>query len=239
MLSKRQLLLALFTGAAIFALTFFPGDLNLSYLKDHSQALETYAQNHPNYAAFQFFLAYFFATALSLPVASLLGLAAGMIFGLVKGVLLVSFASSLGATAAFLIARYFGRDFIQNRYGEKLKAVNDAFHRDGLFYLFALRLTPSFPFFLINILMGLTGMSVAGFYLTSQISMLPGTLVYVNAGTQLQGLDSIESLFSPQLLGAFFLLGILPILSRWAIRVFSFLRQNSPSNDTNARGRPE
>jgi pyruvate/2-oxoglutarate dehydrogenase complex dihydrolipoamide dehydrogenase (E3) component/uncharacterized membrane protein YdjX (TVP38/TMEM64 family) len=154
------------------------------------------------------------ATGVSLPGATILSLAAGAIFGLVWATLLVSFASSLGATLAFLTARYLVRDPIRSRYGSRLQAIDAGIARDGAFYLFTLRLVPLFPFFVINLLLGLTAMRTRTFYWVSQLGMFPATLVYVNAGTQLGQLSSPAGILSPQLLGAFALLGLFPLLAR-------------------------
>ena len=153
-------------------------------------------------------------TALSLPGAALMTLAAGAIFGLGWGLLIVSFASSVGATLAFLVSRHLLRDSIQNRYGKSLKSINQGVERDGAFYLFALRLVPAFPFFLINLVMGLTPLKTWTFYWVSQLGMLAGTAVYVNAGTQLAQIQSLGDVASPGLLGAFALLGIFPIIAK-------------------------
>lgn len=165
-----------------------------------------------------FFLGYILVTALSLPGAAVMTLAAGALFGLSIGTLLVSFASSIGATLAFLTARYLLREGVQNRFGDKLKAVNDGVTKDGAFYLFTLRLVPLFPFFLINLVMGLTPMRIGTFYWTSQVGMFAGTLVYVNAGTQLGQIESASGILSPTVLISFSLLGIFPLVARGVVR---------------------
>jgi pyruvate/2-oxoglutarate dehydrogenase complex dihydrolipoamide dehydrogenase (E3) component/uncharacterized membrane protein YdjX (TVP38/TMEM64 family) len=162
------------------------------------------------------FLAIYVAvTALSLPGAAIMTLAGGALFGLALGTLIVSFASSIGATLAFLVSRYLLRDVVQAKFGERLRPINDGVARDGAFYLFSLRLVPVFPFFLVNLLMGLTPIRTATFYLVSQAGMLIGTIVYVNAGTQLAGIDSLSDVASPGLLASFAALGLLPWLGRW------------------------
>jgi dihydrolipoamide dehydrogenase len=161
-----------------------------------------------------FFALYVAVTGLSLPGAALLTLIAGAIFGLLWGTLIVSFASTLGATLAFLVARFLLRDWVQSRFSEKLKAVNRGVAKDGPFYLFTLRLVPLFPFFVINLVMGLSPIRATTFYWVSQIGMLPGTLVYVNAGTQIASIDSLNGILSPTLLASFALLGVFPLLAK-------------------------
>jgi pyruvate/2-oxoglutarate dehydrogenase complex dihydrolipoamide dehydrogenase (E3) component/uncharacterized membrane protein YdjX (TVP38/TMEM64 family) len=153
-------------------------------------------------------------TALSLPGAVIMTLAAGALFGLGSGTLLVSFASSIGATLAFLASRYLLRDAIQTRFGDRLKAVNEGMAKDGVLYLFTLRLVPLFPFFLVNLLMGLTPIRTLSYYWISQLGMLAGTLVYVNAGTELAKINSLSGIVSPGLLWSFVLLGIFPLLAK-------------------------
>jgi pyruvate/2-oxoglutarate dehydrogenase complex dihydrolipoamide dehydrogenase (E3) component/uncharacterized membrane protein YdjX (TVP38/TMEM64 family) len=153
-------------------------------------------------------------TALSLPGAAVMTVAAGALFGLLQGTLLVSFASTIGATLAFLVSRYLLRDAVQQRFGSRLAAINRGIERDGAFYLFTLRLVPAFPFFLINLLMGLTPIKAWTFYWVSQIGMLAGTLVYVNAGTQIAQLESLSGILSPDLLISFALLGLFPLLAK-------------------------
>lgn len=192
--------------------------LSLAYLQSARSQLLGWRDAQPVAATAIFFGIYVLATSLSLPGAAVLTLAAGAIFGLVWGAVIVSFASTIGATGAFLVARYLLRDVIKARYGERLKAIDAGIEKDGAFFLFTLRLIPVFPFFLINLLLGLTAMSVRTFFWVSQIGMLAGTLVFVNAGTQLAGLRSLGGVLSPGLLGAFMLLGLLPYLARGLIK---------------------
>src|SRR5690606_32334285 len=161
-----------------------------------------------------YFVVYVLATAVSIPGAAVLTLAGGAIFGFWTGLLVVSFASSLGALLAFLAARYLLRDTVQSRSGKALTSINDGVRRDGTFYLLTLRLVPLFPFWLINLLMGLTPIGAARFYLISQLGMLAGTAVYVNAGTQLAEIRSPSDVLSPALLGSFVLLGIFPLIAK-------------------------
>ena len=153
-------------------------------------------------------------TGLSLPGAAILTLAGGAIFGLVWGVVIVSFASSIGATLAFLVSRFLLRDWVQAKFGDRLKPINDGIAKEGAFYLFALRLVPAFPFFVVNLAMGLTPIRTATYYWVSQVGMFAGTVVYVYAGTQLAQLTSLKGILSPGLLGAFVLLGLFPFVAK-------------------------
>jgi pyruvate/2-oxoglutarate dehydrogenase complex dihydrolipoamide dehydrogenase (E3) component/uncharacterized membrane protein YdjX (TVP38/TMEM64 family) len=188
--------------------------LTLDNLKASRDALQAQVQAQPLLAAALFFVVYVAAAALSIPGAVILTLAAGALFGLGWGLLLVSFASSVGALLAFLVARYLLRDTIQARFGKALAPINEGVKKDGTFYLLTLRLVPVFPFWLINLLLGLTPMGAGRFYLVSQIGMLAGTAVYVNAGTQLAAIQSPGDILSPGLLGSFVLLGLFPLLAK-------------------------
>ncbi|HEY9096197.1 MAG TPA: FAD-dependent oxidoreductase, partial [Hydrogenophaga sp.] len=161
-----------------------------------------------------YFLVYVATTALSLPGATIITVAGGAIFGLLWGTVIVSFASSLGATLAFLMSRFVLRSSIENKFGNRLAEINQGMAKDGAFYLFTLRLIPVVPFFVINLVMGLTTMKARTFYGVSQIGMLAGTLVYVNAGTQLGQLESLKGVLSPGLIGSFVLLGLFPLIAR-------------------------
>lgn len=202
---------------------FFAFDLNqyLSFevLKSLRDDLVEVVDARPLLVSAVFFLIYVAVTALSLPGAAVMTLAAGLIFGLAWGLVLVSFASTLGATAAFLIARFLARDAVQSRYRQRLAAINRGVEREGGFYLFTLRLVPAFPFFLINIVMALTPMRTWTFYWVSQLGMLPGTAVYVNAGTQIGQLDSAAGILSPGLIGSFVLLGLFPLIAKKVVDV--------------------
>ncbi|PIV29241.1 MAG: pyridine nucleotide-disulfide oxidoreductase [Zetaproteobacteria bacterium CG02_land_8_20_14_3_00_50_9] len=200
---------------------FFHFDLNhlltLAGLKSGLAQFETWRSDSPLLISGAFFIFYVLVTALSLPGATVMTLAAGMLFGLLWGTLIVSFASSIGALLAFLVSRYLFRDVVQSRFGNRLKTLNDGIAQDGAFYLFALRLVPAFPFFLINLLMGLTSIRATTFYWVSQLGMLAGTIVFVNAGTQLARLESLSGILSPLVLGSFAALGLFPLLARKAI----------------------
>lgn len=162
---------------------------------------------------------YFSRWRYSPPGAAVMTLAGGAIFGLVEGTILVSFASTIGATLAFLVSRILLRDAIQKKFGDSLKAINSGVKEEGAIYLFGLRLVPLFPFFVINLVMGLTPIRVATFFVVSQIGMLPGTLVYVNAGTQLANINSLSGILSPGLIFSFVLLGIFPFIAKKILAV--------------------
>ena len=210
------IVVALIAAYFIFDLGQF---LNLEYIKAQQGRIMEYRDANPVQTALMFFVLYILITGLSLPGAAIITLVAGAIFGLVVGSILVSFASSIGATCAFLVSRFVLRDSIQSRYGDKLRAINEGVEKDGALYLFTLRLVPLFPFFVINLLMGLTPISTKKFYIVSQIGMLAGTVVYVNAGTQLAKIDSLSGILSPALIASFVLLGIFPLLAKKVIDV--------------------
>ena len=222
-LKKLSLLVALILAVA----GFFAFDLgqyfNLQTLKAQQSAIEAFRAGQPVLAVAVYFSLYVLVTALSLPGAALLTLAGGAVFGLLWGTVIVSFASTVGATLAFLISRFLLRDWVAARFGQRLQAIDEGVRREGAFYLFTLRLVPVFPFFVINLLFGLTAMKASTFYWTSQIGMLAGTVVYVNAGTQLAQLDSLSGILSPGLLGSFVLLGVFPLLAR---RIVEAVRAN-------------
>ena len=210
--------IALLLIAAVLVLLFFVVDgqqyLSLASLKSGRQALLEFYGEHQVLTIAGYMLLYILVTALSLPGAVIMTLGGGALFGLGLGFLLVSFASTIGATLAFLASRFLLRDAVQSRFGEKLAAVNKGIAQDGAFYLFSLRLVPAFPFFIINLVMGLTSIRTSVFYLVSQVGMIPGTLVYVNAGTQLGRIESAGGIASPGLLVSFALLGIFPLLAK-------------------------
>ena len=159
-----------------------------------------------------YFVIYLASTAFSLPGAAVLSLAGGALFGLTKGTLVVSFASTIGATLAMLIARVLLRDWVQNRFAAQMKTINSGMLKEGAFYLFTMRLLPAVPFFAINLVMGLTPLRTVTFFWVSQLGMLPGTLVYVNAGSELGKIQTIYDILSPSLIISFVLLGIFPLL---------------------------
>jgi pyruvate/2-oxoglutarate dehydrogenase complex dihydrolipoamide dehydrogenase (E3) component/uncharacterized membrane protein YdjX (TVP38/TMEM64 family) len=214
--TKGKLLLIVLIAALIAAFIVF--DLgqyfSLSYLKSQQAAIEELYRAKPLQTVAAFFLTYVAATGLSLPGATILTLAAGAIFGLLWGTVIVSFASSIGATLAFLVSRFLLRDTVQAKFGEKLKAIDAGIDKDGAFYLFTLRLVPVFPFFVINLVMALTSIKTRTFYWVSQLGMLAGTIVYVNAGTQIAQIESAAGILSPALIASFTLLGIFPLIAK-------------------------
>ena len=193
--------------------------LSLQSLKSQQAAIEAFRTGNPLLSIAGYFVVYVIVTALSFPGAALLTLAGGAVFGLLGGTVIVSFASTLGATLAFLMSRFLLRDWVAGRFGQRLAAIDAGVRREGGFYLFTLRLVPAFPFFLVNLLMGLTAMKTWTYFWVSQIGMLAGTVVYVNAGTQLAKLDSLSGILSPGLLGSFVLLGIFPLIARKLVEI--------------------
>lgn len=185
--------------------------LTLEYLKASQGRLQMlYLDNRLLFIA-GYMAIYIAVTALSLPGAVVLTLAGGGLFGLVVGTLVVSFASTIGATLACLVSRFFLREWVQGRFGDKLATINTGIEKEGAFYLFSLRLVPIFPFFVINLLMGLTRMRLFTYYWVSQLGMFAGTVVFVNAGKELAKIDSLSGIMSPGLIGSFVVLGLFPI----------------------------
>ncbi|WP_395948728.1 FAD-dependent oxidoreductase [Aeromonas mytilicola subsp. aquatica] len=229
-MSRGRLLLLLVMGCLVGA--FFVLDLDaylsLSRLQAHQDQASAWVQAHFGQAALLFTLLYVVTTALSLPGASLLTLGGSALFGVGWGLLLVSFASSLGATLAFLSARFLLRDWVSRRFGDKLATFEAGMAKDGAFYLLSLRLIPLFPFFLINLLMGLTPIRVSTYYWVSQLGMLPGTFVYVLAGSELASLTSTGNILSPGLVAALTLLGLMPWLMRGLQRRLALRRLHAP-----------
>lgn len=212
---QRLLLLALLLSLiACWFLLDLGQYFDLETLKQSRADFRQTYQEHQALFVLAYFALYVAVTALSLPVASVLTLFGGAIFGFTLGTVVISFASSIGATLACAASRFLLRDWVQGRFGEKIGAINSGVEREGAFYLFTLRLIPVFPFFAINLGMGLTPMPLRTFYWVSQLGMLPGTLVYVNAGTELGGLTSLSGILSPSLILSFALLGIFPLAAK-------------------------
>jgi uncharacterized membrane protein YdjX (TVP38/TMEM64 family) len=185
--------------------------LSLDYLKQSQARFQQLYEQHRFAVLGAYMLIYVIVTALSLPGAAVMTLAGGGLFGLVAGTVAVSFASTIGATCACLASRFFLRDWVQNKFGAKLKTINEGIEQEGAFYLFSLRLIPVFPFFIINLLMGLTTMPVRTYFWVSQLGMLPATIVYVNAGNELAKIDSLGGILSPSLIASFAVLGLFPL----------------------------
>jgi uncharacterized membrane protein YdjX (TVP38/TMEM64 family) len=215
----KKILLVLFVVFAISAYFIFDLGQYLSLENFKAQQAEIVAAKDANPALYiaAFFLIYVAVTGLSIPGAAIMTLIAGALFGLVTGTIIVSFASSIGATLSFLGSRYVLRDWVQAKFGERLKPINDGFERDGGFYLFTLRMIPLFPFFVVNLLMGLTKIRTWTYYWVSQIGMLLATIVFVNAGTQISKIQSTAGLLSPTLLASFAALGVLPMVTKWVV----------------------
>ncbi len=205
--------------------------LTLENAKAQQTELAAFIAGNFTLAAASYFIAYVAITAFSIPGAAVVTLLGAALFGFWTSLLLVSFASTIGATLAFLSSRYLLRDWVQNKFGNKLNAFNQGVEKDGAFYLFSLRLIPVFPFFLINLLMGLTPITTIRFYLVSQLGMLPGTAVYLNAGTQLAQIDNLAGIVSPTVLASFALLGLFPIIAKW---VMSKIRTSPSTSNGNA-----
>ncbi len=217
---KKILIAAVIITLALLLYRFGLVDyLSLDTLKARQSEFAGFYAENPLMVIAAFFLIYVISTALSLPGAAILTLAAGALFGLVTGTIIVSFASTIGATLAFLGSRFLLRDWVQAKFGEKLRTINEGVSKDGAFYLFSLRLIPAVPFFVINLAMGLTPIRTATFYWVSQLGMFFGTLVYVNAGTQLAQIEGLSGIASPGLIGSFVALGLFPWIARWVMGI--------------------
>jgi uncharacterized membrane protein YdjX (TVP38/TMEM64 family) len=212
---KKAVLALVLIGALAAYFAFDLGQyLSLENFKASQAEIVAAKDANPALYIAGFFLLYVAVTGLSIPGAAIMSLVAGALFGVVVGTLIVSFASTMGATLAFLSSRYLLRDWVQGKFGERLRAVDDGLEKDGAFYLFTLRLIPVFPFFVINLLMGLTRIKTGTFFWVSQIGMLPATIVFVNAGTQISRIESTAGLLSPTLIASFVALAFFP----WAAK---------------------
>lgn len=214
-----KLVLVILIAAVVGAFFIFDlgAYLTLDFLKARQHDFQQFYAANRALTLGAYFLIYVAVTALSLPGAAIMTLAGGALFGFWPALIVVSFASTFGATIAFLVSRFLLRDWVQSRFGERLRAINAGVKKEGAFYLFTLRLVPVFPFFIINLAMGLTPLRTLTFYWVSQLGMLPGTAVYVNAGTQLGQIQSLSGILSPELLLSFALLGIFPLIARKGI----------------------
>lgn len=222
-MSKKKIFLAL--GIIGFIVLWFSLDLGrfltLETAKQQQEQLSSLIQDNPLLSSVSYFVIYVIVTALSLPGAAIMTLLGGALFGFGWGLLLVSFASSVGATLAFLFSRFLLRDWVQSKFGDRLSAINEGVEKQGKFYLFTLRLIPVFPFFVVNLLMGLTPIKARDFYWVSQLGMLAGTAVYVNAGTQLAEIDSLAGIISPPILLSFVLLGLFPLIAKKLVDIIA------------------
>ncbi|OYP37483.1 TVP38/TMEM64 family protein [Rhodopirellula sp. MGV] len=238
-MNYQKQIVFVFLAITIAAAWIAVGDqISLSSLAERETQLRNFQTDHPLLVYGGTFLVYVVATGLSIPGAALMTLAIGWYFELLESVVLVSFASTAGATIAFTLSRYLFRQSIEDRFGERLKSFNESLEREGPFYLFSLRLIPAVPFFVINAVMGLTPIRTRTFWWVSQIGMLPGTIVYVYAGWSVPDLqqladEGVSAAFGPgqmtQIAIAFTLLGLFPLLARWLIKRLH--RTTSPTQD--------
>ncbi|MCP4681169.1 MAG: TVP38/TMEM64 family protein [Desulfobacterales bacterium] len=211
--TKQRILIVilLIVLVALFKVFQLEQYFSLSYIKTSQESFAALYSRHRVLIIGAYMMIYIIATALSLPGAAVLTLAGGALFGLMVGTVVISFASTIGATLACLFSRFLLRDWVQNRFRDKLAAVNNGMENEGAFYLFTLRLIPIFPFFIINLVMGLTKIPLFTYYWVSQVGMFPATIVYVNAGKELAKVDSLSGILSPGLLISFAILGLFPI----------------------------
>jgi uncharacterized membrane protein YdjX (TVP38/TMEM64 family) len=230
--------LALVAGIVALAVAFqafgFGEYFTLDYIKARQDAFQAYYAENGVLVVAAYMGIYIVVTALSLPGALVMTLAGGALFGLVVGTVAVSFASTIGATFACAASRYLLRDWVQARFGLWLGAVNRGVEAEGSFYLFTIRLVPVFPFFVVNLAMGLTRMPLRAYYIVSQIGMLPGTIVYVNAGRELGRIEGFSGILSPGLIASFVLLGIFPIAVKKGLAVYR--KRAGRASTTNQHG---
>jgi uncharacterized membrane protein YdjX (TVP38/TMEM64 family) len=221
---KKAILVLILVGAIAAYFIFDLGQyLSLESFKASQAEIVAAKDANPLLYIAGFFLLYVAVTGLSIPGAAIMSLVAGALFGVVLGTVIVSFASTIGATLAFLSSRYLLRDWVQGKFGERLRAIDDGLAKDGAFYLFTLRLIPVFPFFVINLLMGLTRIKTWTFFWVSQLGMLAATAVFVNAGTQISRIESTAGLLSPALIGSFVALALFP----WAAKaIVTFVKRS-------------
>ena len=226
--SKKIIAVIVLIGlVAAFRILGLQNYLTLSHLKDSREQLALLYAAHKLLVIAAYMGIYIFVTCLSLPGAAILTLAGGAFFGLWSGTLIVSFASSIGATLACFVSRFVLRDWVQEKLGSKWRIVNDGIGKEGAFYLFTLRLIPVFPFWIINLVMGLTRMPFKTFYWVSQVGMLPGTIVYVNAGRELGKVESLSAVVSPGLIFSLAALGLFPIVAKKSVALFKS-KKSSP-----------
>jgi len=230
LIKKIIIVLVLLGVIAAFKLLGLGQYLKLSYLKESQEQFQMFYEEHTAIAITAYMLSYIVITSLSLPGAAVMTLAGGALFGLWVGTVAVSFSSAVGATLACFVSRFLLRDWVQNKFGDKIRKVNEGVEREGAFYLFTLRLIPVFPFWVINLVMGLSKMRLSTFYLVSQVGMLPGTIVYVNAGKELGEIESVSGIFSPGLIISFVILGIFPLAAKKALNWYR-MRAGKPKTE--------
>ncbi len=228
-IDKRTWKKILILGTGIVAVSFFfvldlDAYLTLESIKASRQTFEDLFTTHPVLVGAGYFFIYIAVVALNLPGAAVMTLVGGALFGFWVGTIIVSFASTIGATIACFVARYLFREPIKKRFSETFGRIDQGIFREGALYLFTLRLIPVFPFFAINLLMGLTKLPLFRFYWVSQLGMLPGTIVYVNAGRELGKLESLQGILSPSLIGAFVVLGLFPVVAK---KIMAFVRKKT------------
>jgi uncharacterized membrane protein YdjX (TVP38/TMEM64 family) len=217
---KKAILVLVLLGAIAAYFIFDLGQvLSLENFKASQADITAAKDANPVLYITGFFLIYVAVTGLSIPGAAIMSLVAGALVGVVVGSIIVSFASTIGATLAFLSARFVLRDWVQTKFGERLRAIDDGLEKDGAFYLFTLRLIPVFPFFVINLLMGLTRIKTRTFFWVSQLGMLPATIVFVNAGTQISRIESTKGLLSPTLIASFVALAFFPWVAKGLVNI--------------------
>lgn len=229
-LKKILILTAVVCGISSFYIFGLAEYFTLDFFLEQRDSLLGYQAENPLTAALVFFFTYILITAFSLPAATLITLLGGAIFGLAQGLLLVSFASTIGASLAFLMARTLFQDSVQRRFESSLEKINKGIEKEGAFYLFSLRLVPVFPFVAVNLLMGLTKIPLTRYFWVSQLGMLPGTFVYVNAGTQLAEVNSLGQIASPAILLSFAALGLFPLLAKRLVERLRALKVQKASN---------
>lgn len=224
MVKNNSQKIALLTGALGIVALFLYFDLSqyltLTYLKDSQAYFSRLYAEQPLTIITTYMAIYIAVTALSLPGAAIMTLAGGAMFGFVIGTLTVSFASTIGASLACLASRFLLRDWVEARFGRHLATINEGINREGAFYLFTVRLIPVFPFFVINLLMGLTKMRLRTFYWVSQLGMLAGTMAYVNAGKELAKIETLGSILSPGLIASFIILGLFPLVVKKILALY-------------------
>ncbi|MEZ0575360.1 TVP38/TMEM64 family protein [Halodesulfovibrio aestuarii] len=201
--------------------------LTLEYIKEKQDAFRVLYKEYSILLVGGFILLYILVTALSIPGATIMTLAAGGLFGFWTSLIAISFASTIGATLACFVSRYILKDWVQNTFGNKIKKINEGIEKEGAFYLFTLRLVPIFPFFAINLIMGITTLPLRTYFWVSQLGMLPGTAVYVNAGKHLATINDVSDILQPVHILSFALLGIFPLLAKYFLKIIRKVKENT------------
>lgn len=233
LLKRLLIILAGIIAVALFYYFDLKQYLTLSYIKESQEYFQQLYVENRLLVISSYMAIYITVTALSLPGAAIMTLAGGALFGLTVGTIVISFASTIGATVACTVSRYLLRDSVQGKFGDKLTAINKGIDKEGAFYLFTVRLIPVFPFFIVNLLLGLTKMPLLTYFWVSQLGMLPGTMVYVNAGKELAKIDSLGGILSPGLIASFVILGLFPITVK---KIMGFYRKKRTPVQTGGNG---